>query len=924
MKFSVNSIALSNIKNRKKQYILLFTGIVLSVYFTATALLFGYSVYTSLTELHSTRQGNQDVVINDCKNISFEELKEKGIFSEFGFAKALFTVLLSGEISGGGFNVCSFDETALKISGKRLLEGRFPQSEGEIALEQSAVAMLRQDININDVITLTITAPGLDKTVENEYTLVGIIKDQSRYQNQEGISSDRSLEFNRYPAGILSDSEQTIPGSLPVVKCYAKMTVSNQETHEKVDGFLSANSILNEYGYPSSEYTGTTFYFDGADYNIIWMMAFCIVIAIVLVLASCVGITNAFTSILDIKKHQIGLLRAVGATKKQIRTIFGREAVILALISIPFALIFSCLTVFAATQLMGEDYVFNLNILILILVAIFSMLIVILACILPLKRASAIPPMQAIRDADLSRRLKNKNVKSKNIFDVAKLIARRNIVLYKSKMFGITLMLIITIVLFCTVNFFVGLVMQQIGFDYASENGDYTIEFHSWTENWLMEEQFHAPGITEQDKLDAQNLDGISKVSGSKNFGVKILVDKVTPYLTQDGYGLFSYLLPTVPNYSQEAASNDYNNADQYNEYLQSKEKYGYNKDYLTVGMTSVDEDVLKMLESFVIEGKINTEKLNNGEEILLIAPKEYSLEFFEDYAGSYINYEPDVNPQNKLINDVFFLGDEMDLSLLYTDSAIEYEYGEEKSTLIFPEDVVRLDKKVKIGAILTPEINGRAIHSLPVWLRFTMPVGIITSNTGLSSLGFDVPYKQLTIYSDKNLDTKTEEYLETNLTKIADRTPDVTMTSYIAMSRETREFAIRFIIAAASIIILLYAICVSMLNNAISARIRAGKREIGTLRAVGASKIDVKKSYFWQLLSMFIFGTILGITGGMAVCAILNAGDTYLAISKAIPFPVWQTLLFVLIMFGLCYMNIHTKVNRILKNNVVENIREL
>ncbi len=44
--------------------------------------------------------------------------------------------------------------------------------------------------------------------------------------------------------------------------------------------------------------------------------------------ASCLGIVNAFTANLEERKRQIGLLRAVGATRKQIRGTFGREALI--------------------------------------------------------------------------------------------------------------------------------------------------------------------------------------------------------------------------------------------------------------------------------------------------------------------------------------------------------------------------------------------------------------------------------------------------------------------------------------------------------------------------------------------------------------------------------------------------------------------
>jgi hypothetical protein len=53
-KFSVNSIALGNLRRRRGRYLLLIAGIVLAIYFVATALLFADTMFTSLRERTST------------------------------------------------------------------------------------------------------------------------------------------------------------------------------------------------------------------------------------------------------------------------------------------------------------------------------------------------------------------------------------------------------------------------------------------------------------------------------------------------------------------------------------------------------------------------------------------------------------------------------------------------------------------------------------------------------------------------------------------------------------------------------------------------------------------------------------------------------------------------------------------------------
>lgn len=72
-------------------------------------------------------------------------------------------------------------------------------------------------------------------------------------------------------------------------------------------------------------------------------VALAALLAAVLMIASCVGIVNAFGTNLNDRKQQIGMLRTVGATKRQIISIYGRESTILTLICVPASLAVSFL-----------------------------------------------------------------------------------------------------------------------------------------------------------------------------------------------------------------------------------------------------------------------------------------------------------------------------------------------------------------------------------------------------------------------------------------------------------------------------------------------------------------------------------------------------------------------------------------------------
>ncbi|MFY9541605.1 MAG: hypothetical protein WAR23_03425, partial [Dethiobacteria bacterium] len=88
-KFSLTSIALGNLRRRRGRYLLLIPGIVLAIYFVATALLFADTMFVSLRERHYNRQGEQDAIVFDCGEAPLEELISRGIFSEYGTAGIL-------------------------------------------------------------------------------------------------------------------------------------------------------------------------------------------------------------------------------------------------------------------------------------------------------------------------------------------------------------------------------------------------------------------------------------------------------------------------------------------------------------------------------------------------------------------------------------------------------------------------------------------------------------------------------------------------------------------------------------------------------------------------------------------------------------------------------------------------------------------
>ena len=128
------------------------------------------------------------------------------------------------------------------------------------------------------------------------------------------------------------------------------------------------------------------------------------VLGAALMLSACVGITSAMESLLARKTQDIGMLRAIGATRRQVRRIYGAEAWMLTATALPAGLLLGIIVTWIISMLAPDQVVFSLNLWLLIPILFISGLCVFVASRLPLYHASAQMPMGVLRDTALLRR----------------------------------------------------------------------------------------------------------------------------------------------------------------------------------------------------------------------------------------------------------------------------------------------------------------------------------------------------------------------------------------------------------------------------------------------------------------------------------------------------------------------------------------
>ena len=924
---TVNTLAFGNLKQRRKQYTILIIGIILAMVFSSSTLFFLYSSQETERAQHYKEYGYQDGLIHAEGNAEeiFQKAYDDGIVTDYGFAHIIGFGYTDEEEEIMGTAIAWLDENAKRLSNQLLIEGSFPEKEDEIVIEKNALLRLGIDAQIGDEITLQVKPQnGSDylDAVEKTYKLVGIAVDKRNnilwnYQNSEML-----------PAAFVAQGTHTELGGKEMLTAYVIGTDDyeekiwiDDETYYYNDSLSNIGLYLNNLSIEyQSEYSR---FYRGWSYETITSIlpggVYYIVISIVLIFASCMAIVNSFNTNLKERKRQIGLLRAVGATRRQIIRIFGRESFFISLICTPISIAISYGIVRIGITLLNEEAVFTKSIWALALCAVVNVIVTMLAALIPLVFASRITPMQAIRNIEINRRMKTKKIKTQKQFNVPSHLAKRTAKLYKGGKIAVSVILSVTIIFSCLGFSVLGGLKDEIAsyldYDYKLYN---MAAHHSGYDNGLM------TGVSEVEKRDIYAYPYFSKVFSHKEIASMFEVDTIDDYfLCLDTKDIFRdwdvYSLDLTTEYFLDGYL-DLNDEG----YLKYKNSYGNGKDILAASLNSYDADAIKEIEKFLTAGEIDYDKLNAGEEIILVAPQSAKFGFNENdpYGNGFeIYYDDEEVPSDVVIGyegDLpYSVGDKLKLSVVEYASDEDYMLDRENGD--YSGYSKRTDSEVTVAAIVNPEIFYN-IDDMYIGSNFAF----LTTHAGMNVLCENAKYLEFqisvvdSVEIDDDIDEEITEFLRTYVDKYAG-----SLVSNYAWYREDVERTMQMYAAMISIIILGFVICGSIVNNALTASIRERKKDIGTLRAVGADMRVLVGSYIRQLLSMFTFGYGIGFGVSCIIILVYNIFSKLQNVAT-IPFNPWITIIFSALLFGICSFNLWSKIRKEMKNSIVDNIREL
>lgn len=883
-KLSINTIAFGNIKNRKKQYTIMIIGIILAMVLSSSIVFLYSAAKETYISNHYKTHGYQSEIFasSSLSDENLDEMKSEGIITAYGEAHTLGYAYTDKQNKYLGSNVGYFDEKGKELSNPILLDGKYPQNQGEAAIEKTQLLKLGlKNAKVGDTITLNLDIQNGNtkyyKTIVKKYELTGILSDKKSVISYSYNSNDYDTLI---PAIVVSNKEKIENGGKEKIVYY---TQAEKKHSVDIDDYFAQKNISDsDYNiYDTNCYAQTN-----VD-NLFSGSGFVIVIMAVLIFASCVAIINSFNSNLKDRKKQIGMLRAVGTTKRQIINIFGREAFIISLICTPISIIISYLIISLVLKFAVKDAVMTKSIISLLIAAVTGEIVVLLAAFIPLISASRISPMQAIRDVETARKFKNKKIKSKKEFDVAKHIAKRDLGFYNGSRITVSVILALTIIVS---SFGFANVINDTKNYFSNNNHDYYLQFAN------------GKGLNEAEKQEIADMQYIGEVSGTKSMNINLLRDEIDDFFRVMMYYTFwpdDQILKSTNQYRDLIRNGKPNSS-----YEEGKKDLNTDKEYIGLEITAYENSCFKNIKNNV-EGEINYSKLKTGEEVIVASPKKIELAGFANGNTNGFTTKADKEIGKKL-------GRYESIVIAETP----FKVGD-KITFELPDKTVKI---ATVGAIIRPNSTDDGEEG-----DFGSNLEILTTIDGMRTFNKALNYNSLEIKSSEEVNDKIDEQIINELSEFATKY-DGYVGSIYQQNEQIRQNQITIIASLTSIMIICLAVCASIINNAMSARIRESKKAIGTLRAVGADERELTKSFIYQMRSMFVWGT--GIGFGVYIISYFitilvekyyNGQESY-----TLEFYPWAAIGIVIVLFIICSVNLWVKVRKEMKNSIVENIREL
>ena len=390
---TITKLAWSNNRKNRARCVLIILSIFLTTVLLSAIATFGYGQIRFQRVNAEEFYGSYYGTYANVKEQQIAEMQKRSEFDRIGRAASVGGIENTRTIS-----MVWMDGETMRLANmkKQLQEGAFPQQENEIAGQKEMFERLGYpDARPGDTVTVHFRRNMQELYQEKQFVISGITK--SFQEEQENQSYTAYVSRACYEALYASDERVyniyfTLADGVPVNSSDLEMTIKD---------LAEACGINPEYA-AENTYFSMWVLDPGIE-----MITGCVAVALVVVFFAVLVIYNIYQVGLVQKIQEYGKIRALGATKKQMKKLVFREGMMLTVVGVPAGLVVGTAVsvIFqnfwlAQSEVFGSGEAVQVNMVsipLLLACAAAAVLTVWIALNRPMKLISRISPVEAVR-----------------------------------------------------------------------------------------------------------------------------------------------------------------------------------------------------------------------------------------------------------------------------------------------------------------------------------------------------------------------------------------------------------------------------------------------------------------------------------------------------------------------------------------------
>ncbi len=931
---------LRSLKENKTRTLVTIIGIILSVsMFTATIEAF-VTVQNYLVNYAEMYNGKFhiaffDIVNDDVSTVTEDERVEKYTYiQDIGYAE-----IGSNNEYKPYLYIAGIPEDFTDVMPIHLTQGRLPENNSEIVVSEHLYSNGGVKLELGQTLTLEVGQrqySDLVNITREEYkTLYGdsmdILTQHTPFTESDGeeaaeqLINTKTKTYTVVGFCVRPDTQSIEPYTAPG---YTAFTI-NESDNTNVKSIYAILERPIEYGKFNTEIVGSL-KVDSAINNDLLMysfnsfdsafaglaVGFLFILIGIIVFGSVSLIYNTFSISVSERTKQFGIIKSVGATKKQIKKSVLYEAAVLCVIGIPLGLISGCLGIAVTFYFLSDtistflaeltdlkmEFVFSP--LALISASVISFATVIISAYIPARKAIKINPIESVRQSN-EIKIKRRNVKvsplTQKLFGFEATLSSKNFKRNKRKYRTTVFSLFVSVVLFISASslasYFTDIVESE------SQLMDYDVSVRVYNNDQLSDGAAAIVGGL-SDETEALNIKLYNSLNGVKS------IDEYTMAETAGSEFMID----------NEFVSNEYKNMMKKEV---SKEAATDSNYYGAFVYNFIDDDAFRrLLKDNGLSEKDYFDKENP--KALLYDKTTYIYQTSKKetvYSLPFLNKDkfPCEIPAREIMESFEKDGVEYYcFGAVEIDGELRYKYdisrneGEEidESTAIYlsKEEAVKTIN-INVGAVLKekPCFVGGQVN-----LIYPQSVKEVVSVDGYYQSMFYI------LAEDHSKAASDIKQLVANM----GATNDMSIYDYAAEIESIRALVTVATVLAYGFIILISMIAAANVFNTISTNISLRRREIATLKSVGLTRKGMIKMMTFESLLYGLKSLMFSLPVSLAVTYLVYyvASDNGFEMGFYVPWDMFLTAIvsvFVIVALSMIYSMI--KIN---KENTVETLR--